>query len=75
MCYGDGDEGPHEAGWLAREVAKARTVLGVMPRWSLRDAVDRTMAWYRQQNDGASAHALCLADIDDFERLPPSVSA
>ena len=75
--YGDGDEGPHEAGWLALEVAKARTVLGVTPRWSLRDAVDRTMTWYRQHNDGASAHALCLADIEDFERLdaPPSVSA
>jgi CDP-glucose 4,6-dehydratase len=75
--YGDGDEGPHEAGWLALEVAKARTVLGVTPRWSLRDAVDRTMTWYRQHNDGASAHGLCLADIDDFERLdaPPSVPA
>jgi CDP-glucose 4,6-dehydratase len=64
--WGDGTAGPHEAGWLALEVAKARTVLGVRPRWALHEAVTRTLRWYRAQHDGADARALCLADLDAF---------
>jgi len=57
----------HEAGWLALETAKARALLGVTPRWTLPQAVARTMAWYRAQHDGADARALCQADIDAYE--------
>jgi len=64
--WGDGTAGPHEAGWLALEVAKARTVLGVRPRWALHEAVTRTLRWYRAQHDGADARALCMADLDAF---------
>jgi len=62
----DGSEGPHEAGWLALEVAHARVALGVVPRWSLEEAVTRTMRWYRAVADGGDARALCLADIDVY---------
>jgi CDP-glucose 4,6-dehydratase len=65
--YGSGDDGPHEAAWLALEAAKAESVLGVSPRWTLVDAVKRTMTWYRAQRDGGDARALCAADIADFE--------
>jgi CDP-glucose 4,6-dehydratase len=65
--WGDGTEGPHEAAWLALEIAQARTVLGVQPRWGLQDAIVRTMAWYRQQQGGTDARALCEADIVAFE--------
>ena len=67
---GPGDEGPHEAGWLALEVAKARHVLGVRPRWGLRESVQRTMRWYRAQHEGADARALCDADIAAWEAAP-----
>lgn len=67
VSWGDGSEGPHEAGWLALEIAKARTVLGVKPRWSLVESVQRTVHWYRQQHDGADACALCEADIAAYE--------
>jgi CDP-glucose 4,6-dehydratase len=62
-----GESGPHEAGRLALEVARARTVLGVASRWSLAEAVERTTRWYRRQHDGAAALALCDADIADHE--------
>lgn len=65
--FGDGSEGPHEAGWLALEVAKARAVLGVAPRWPLQQAVARTMHWYRRIADGGDARALCEADIAAHE--------
>jgi CDP-glucose 4,6-dehydratase len=66
VIYGDGSGGPHEAGWLALEVSKAQLVLNVSPRWSLEEAVDRTMKWYSGQNDGLDARKLCENDIDYF---------
>ncbi|MGK9052278.1 CDP-glucose 4,6-dehydratase [Neorhizobium petrolearium] len=68
--YGDGNEGPHEAGWLALETAKALHMLNIEPRWSLTEAVDRTMKWYRAQHDGADARALCEFEIADYEARP-----
>lgn len=72
VSWGDGSEGPHEAGWLALEIAKARTALGVEPRWSLAEAVQRTMHWYRQQHDGAYARTVCEADIAAYEAAKKS---
>jgi CDP-glucose 4,6-dehydratase len=64
--WGEGNDGPHEAGWLALEVAKAREVLGVQPRWSLPQAVQRTFLWYKSLAEGTSAQALCEADLQAF---------
>jgi CDP-glucose 4,6-dehydratase len=60
-------EGPHEAGFLALEIEKARTLLGIHPRWPLDVTIERTMRWYREQHAGADARALCDADISAFE--------
>ena len=65
--FGDGSDGPHEAGWLALDVALARVTLGVSSRWGLAEAVQRTMLWYRRLAEGADGRALCEADIADHE--------
>lgn len=65
--WDEADDGPHEAGWLALESAKAQHVLGVVPRWPLRIAVQRTMTWYRRQLEGNLVRDLCAQDITDFE--------
>lgn len=65
--YENDSDAPHEANWLALETAHARQALGIAPRWNLPTAVARTMAWYRAQQSGADARALCLADIDAWE--------
>jgi CDP-glucose 4,6-dehydratase len=65
--YENDSDAPHEANWLALETAHARQALGIAPRWNLPTAVVRTMAWYRAQQSGADARALCLADIDAWE--------
>lgn len=70
VIYGDGKDGPHEAGWLALEVAKARTVLGVKPKWPLQEAIRRTLIWYRMLESGTDARRLCEAEIAEFERAP-----
>jgi CDP-glucose 4,6-dehydratase len=67
--------GPHEAGWLALEVARARTALGVRARWPLSEGVRRTLHWYRRHAQGAAALALCNKDIDDFEAAAPRAPA
>jgi CDP-glucose 4,6-dehydratase len=59
--------GPHEAHWLALEIAKTRQTLGWQPRWSVSQAVQRTMAWYKACQAGSDAAALCVADIADYE--------
>lgn len=66
---------PHEAHWLALETAHARTALGVQARWPLATAVARTMAWYRAQQQGVDALALCHADIDAYTAPAESVES
>jgi CDP-glucose 4,6-dehydratase len=60
---------PHEAGWLALETARARVALGIAPRWGLNATVGRTMAWYRAQQGGADALALCMEDMASFRAM------
>ncbi|KAF0188191.1 MAG: CDP-glucose 4 [Desulfobulbaceae bacterium] len=67
VVWGDGSEGPHEAGWLALEIAKARTTLGVAPKWSLEEAIARTMRWSSRQSRGDDPQTLCLSEITEFE--------
>ncbi|WP_187394922.1 CDP-glucose 4,6-dehydratase [Pigmentiphaga aceris] len=65
--YETASQGPHEAGLLSLEIAKARDVLGVSPKWGLTETVNRTMAWYRAHHDGGFARDLCEAEIAQYE--------
>jgi len=67
--YGDGSDGPHEATWLVLDVAKSTHNLGVRSRWRLTESVEHTMSWYRAQNEGEEARALCEAQISEYESL------
>ena len=73
--YGDGNDGPHEAAWLALDIEKARIVLGVAPMFTLVQAIQKTMAWYRAHRGGAAARQLCDAEIADFEMRTRTSSA
>ena len=64
--FGDGSAGPFEAAWLALDNARAQTLLEVKPRWTLDEAITRTMHWYRDQHAGADARALCEAEITAY---------
>lgn len=67
--YANDFEGPHEARWLALEIAKAREHLSIQPRWNLVTGIKRTLAWYRLQGEGAQADDLCHQDINAFEAI------
>jgi CDP-glucose 4,6-dehydratase len=68
--YGNGSDGPHEAGLLALEVSKSARNLGVKSRWDLSLSIENTMSWYRAHHDGEEARALCEVQIAEYEGLP-----
>lgn len=68
--YQNNSENTYEAGLLALAVAKARVVLGVNPKWHLAESVQRTMAWYRAQQQGTDARTLCEVEIAHYEAAP-----
>lgn len=59
----------HEAGWLALEIAKSRMLLGFYPRWTLGEAINRTIIWYRAQSAGSDARNLCWEEIAAYEAM------
>lgn len=65
-----GEPGPHETSWLALETAKARHTLNISPRWSLPQAVEKTMSWYRDWYQGGRARDLCEQQIKAYEAQP-----
>lgn len=71
---GEGSEGPHEAGYLVLDSARAREDLGYIPRWRLNETVRRTMEWYRAEAEGRSVTDLCLTDITDFTGASEAVN-
>jgi CDP-glucose 4,6-dehydratase len=53
----------HETAYLALDTAYTKAQLGLVPRWSLKYTLERTMAWYRHYEYGEDAKTLCLSDI------------
>jgi len=68
--WGQGTSGPHEAKNLCLDNGKAVRVLGVSPIWSLNEAVNRTMRWYRRHLAGEKAAQLCREDLGAFTSAP-----
>jgi len=66
IIWGEGINGPHEAGLLALNTSKAKVVLGIKPRWNLHESVSRTLEWYKKLNSNHTAYSLCDADISAF---------
>lgn len=66
--WGDGTDGPHESGMLALDIAKAGRELGFEPVWNTEQAVGRTFRWYKSQQEGVAARALCDAEISAYEQ-------
>lgn len=67
ITYVENSANVHEAGLLALEIAKSRSILNFSPQWSLEETVARTMKWYQEQQQGTAAIELCLKEISDYE--------
>jgi CDP-glucose 4,6-dehydratase len=73
--WGDGKEGPHEAGLLMLDTSLAKSQLGVQSVFPLKDAIDLTMRWYRDLQAGQTAAELCERDIAYFIEQTSSVGS
>ena len=69
VLWGDGKDGPHEAGLLMLDTSLAKSQLGVQSVFSLKDAIGMTMRWYRDLQAGHDADDLCARDIGHFMKL------
>ena len=67
--WGHSELGMREAGILRLDTSKSQDELGIRPVWSIDQAVERTVEWYKKQNQGADALYLCDCDINGFESL------
>jgi CDP-glucose 4,6-dehydratase len=65
--WGQSKSSMHEAGILRLDTSKSQNELGIRPVWDVKQAVERTVGWYKKQNQGADAQNLCDSDINDFE--------
>lgn len=61
--YAEVVQGPHEAGLLKLDVSQAAGLLGFESRFTLKQSVEKTMHWYRMQQQGVDATSLCEDDI------------
>lgn len=64
--YGVTQNGPHEAGLLHLDVRLAARELGVVARWDLATAIQKSMVWYRSFAQGDDARQLCDTDITTY---------
>ncbi len=74
-CWGSGswiaisNDGGAETAVLRVSIDKAKVALGWRPLWTVTQAVDRTVAWHRDQPRAASAaevRALCHKDLHAY---------
>jgi len=65
--FDEGESGPYEASMLMLDIERARSVLGIIPRWQLSEAIKRTTHWYVEQMSGRDARELCSDDFRAYE--------
>lgn len=63
----DASDKLHEAGLLALDSSKARHLLNWRPRWTLRQALTRTMEWHSASRSGADMQAFTRSQIAAFQ--------
>lgn len=60
------DGGPHEASFLKLDNGKIKKVLGWSPRWTLEEAVQKSVDWYKTWNSGGNVRACMQKQIAEF---------
>ena len=72
-CWGDGltwinkyDGGPHEAGFLKLDCSKLKKVFGWAPRWTLFDAMENTVEWYKIWHEDGNIRNCMDNEVERF---------
>tara|TARA_R110002074_G_scaffold132613_5_gene275997 strand:+ start:301 stop:1350 length:1050 start_codon:yes stop_codon:yes gene_type:complete len=59
-------DAPHEAGLLSLDPSKSEALLGVKPRWTFEQTIEKTINWYRAVGDGKSAVDVTESQLLEF---------
>ena len=62
------DQDMHEATLLKLDISRAIAALDWRPRWSLEQAIDSIVDWYRTWSTGGDIQGIMLSQISDFEK-------
>ena len=60
------DGGPHEANFLKLDCSKIKRVFGWTPRWSVSDAIEKTVEWSKVYSSGGDIVACMEHQITEF---------
>lgn len=60
------DGGPHEANFLKLDCSKLKTVFGWKPRWTVSEALDKTVEWTKAYFAGENVAAVMDRQIQEF---------
>lgn len=60
------EEGPHEAGYLRLDNTLIKEILGVIPRWNIRNAVEKTVEWTKAWNKGMDINECMDTQIREY---------
>jgi CDP-glucose 4,6-dehydratase len=58
----------YESEHLQLDVTKAKEQLGWMPKWSLSQAIENTVEWYKLINTEGDIRAFATRQIDDYSK-------
>lgn len=60
------DHGPHEANFLKLDCSKLKRTFNWKPQWSVTEAVEKTVEWYKTYAAGENITACMEKQIEDF---------
>jgi CDP-glucose 4,6-dehydratase len=64
--YGDSRPSYHEAHNLSLDITKAKKILDWSPKWSLSNAIDKTVEWHKAQMSGKNMLEMSVNQIKEF---------
>jgi CDP-glucose 4,6-dehydratase len=56
----------HEAGILMLDTSLSKSLIKIVPRWTTKTAIEKTVNWYTKELVGNNAEDLCNRDIDSY---------
>lgn len=65
----EGATGVHEANFLKLDCSKARYRLGWKPRWTIQEALEKTVEWYKAFYRQEDMYQVTLAQIREYEQI------
>ena len=67
IVFIDSKSNLHEASLLSLNTEKAISDLSFTPKWSLKEAIQNTITWYKKYEKGHQPLSLCISDIENYE--------